>query len=276
MNNRCVGGFHREFHPNPGGGIERRLVRLSVGHSTPKVRTIDRYARRAAGAEDSVGTCRGGGETIDHDRLIRIGVADEHALARTGLVSLLRSKDGMAVVGEVADGVAAFELARDQQPDVMVVDLRLTDIDGFEVTRRISARRPSVAVVVVAPRDAASEAGQAIEAGARAYVFRTTPVEEVVETVRMVANGHVVLPGTATLAFVEPETQGRADTRPVSPRELEVLELLAHGFTNRQIAERLFLSVETVKTHVERLFRRLGAADRTEAVALGFRAGLLE
>jgi DNA-binding NarL/FixJ family response regulator len=208
--------------------------------------------------------------------VIRIGVADEYALARTGLVSLLRSKDGMAVVGEVADGIAACDLACDEQPDVMVVDLRMKDIDGFEVTRRISARRPSIAVVVVAPRGAESEAGQAIEAGARAYVLRTTPVEVVIETVRMVANGHVVLPGTATLAFVESETQGRTDMPPLSARELDVLELLAHGFTNRQIAERLLLSVETVKTHVERLFRRLGAIDRAEAVALGFRAGLLE
>jgi DNA-binding NarL/FixJ family response regulator len=208
--------------------------------------------------------------------MIRIGVADGFALARTGLVSLLRSNDGMIVVGEVADGVAACDLARDEQPDVMVVDLRMPDIDGFEVTRRISARRPSVAVVVVGPRGAESEAGQAIEAGARAYVLRTTPVEDVLETVRMVANGHVVLPGTATLGFVEPGTQRRADSRPLSARELDILELLAHGFTNRQIAERLLLSVETVKTHVERLFRRLGAADRAEAVALGFRAGLLE
>ena len=207
--------------------------------------------------------------------VIRIGVADEHTLARTGLVSLLRSKDGMTVVGEVADGVAAMDLARDQQPDVMVVDLRMTGSDGLEVTRRISTGPPSVAVVVVAPRGAESEAGQAIEAGARAYVLRTAPVDEVLETVRMVANGHVVLGGQATLAFVEPEAPNRADAPIISSRELDVLELLARGLTNRQIAERLALSVETVKTHVERLFRRLGAADRTEAVALGFRAGLL-
>jgi DNA-binding NarL/FixJ family response regulator len=220
--------------------------------------------------------CGRGRESIDRDGVIRIGVADEHALARTGLVSLLRSNEGMSVVGEVADGAAAFDLACDEQPDVMVVDLRMTDIDGFEITRRISARRPSVAVVVVGPRGGEREAGPAIEAGARAYVLRTTPPEEVLETVRMVASGHVVLPGQATLAFVEAEAGDRGGTPILSTRELDVLRLLARGFTNRQIAGTLVLSVETVKTHVERLIRRLGAADRTEAVAIGFRSGLLE
>ncbi len=209
--------------------------------------------------------------------MIRIGVADEYTLARTGLVSLLRSNHGMSVVGEVADGAAAFELACDQEPDVMVIDLRLTDIDGFEVTRRISTRRPAVAVVVVAPRGAEQEAGRAIEAGARAYVLRTTPAEDVLQTVRMVANGHVVLPGQTDLGFVEPQQPNRSREAPIlSARELDVLRLLALGLTNRQIGERLVVSVETVKTHVERLMRRLGAADRTQAVAVGFRTGLLE
>jgi DNA-binding NarL/FixJ family response regulator len=209
--------------------------------------------------------------------VIRIGVADEHTLARTGLVSLLRSNAGMRVVGEVADGAAAYELACDQQPDVMVVDLGLTDIDGFEVTKRISARHPSVAVVVMAPRGAEGDAGRAITAGARAYVLRTTPAEDVLRTVRMAADGHVVLPGQTTLAFAAPMQPSRSRETPIlSTRELDVLRLLALGLTNRHIAERLLISAETVKTHVERIMRRLGAADRTEAVAVGFRTGLLE
>ena len=254
--------------------MRARRVCRSLESAIPNQRPIRQRRGVCRGLDRG---CGAEGETIVRESVIRIGVADEHALARTGLVSLLRSNDGMRVVGEVADGAAAYELACNEEPDVMVVDLRLTDTDGFEVTRRISARHPSVAVVVVAPRGTERDAGRAIEAGARAYVMRTTPAEDVLETVRMVAKGHVVLPGQTDFAFDEGPQSNRSGETPMLPgRELEVLRLLALGLTNRQIGERLLVSAETVKTHVERLMRRLGAADRTEAVAVGFRTGLLE
>jgi two-component system NarL family response regulator len=208
--------------------------------------------------------------------VIRVGVADEHALARSGLIDLLRSADGLAVVGEATDGQGACKIARDEDPDIMVVDLRMSDLDGFEVTRQIAARQPSVAVVLLAQREDAHEVSRAVEMGAKAYVLRTTPGQEVLETLRMVAQGHVVLDAGASQAFAERSPAVATDIPRLSTRELEVLHLLSGGLTNRQIAERLSLSRETVKTHVERVFRRLGAADRTEAVSLGFRTGLLD
>lgn len=209
---------------------------------------------------------------IVSDRMIRVGIADEHALARSGFVELLRSAEGITVVGEAGDGAGAFRIARDEDPDIIVVDLTMSDFDGLEITRQISERQPSVAMVILAPPSEAHHVRSAIEAGAKAYVLRTTPGEAVIATLRMVALGHVVLGGVISQALAKEQPAAPR----LSARELEVLRLLARGLTNKQIADRLDLSRETIKTHTERIFRRLGAGDRTEAVALGFRAGLLE
>ena len=182
----------------------------------------------------------------------------------------------MVVVGEASDGAGAFKIAHDWDPDIIIVDLRMSDVDGVEITRQIAERQPSVAVVIVAPPSDAHQVRRAVEAGARAYVLRTTPAEAVVETLRMVASGHLVLDGVVSQALVDVDAETPPETPHLSKRELEVLGLLAHGMTNRQIADQIGLSLETIKTHLERIFRRLGAADRTEAVALGFRSGLLE
>lgn len=210
-------------------------------------------------------------------RHIKVGIAEDHPLSRRGLVDLFESTDDIDVVGEVDDGEGALELAdsTDETPDVIVVDLRMPRLDGLEATRRIRSTHPDIRVVILTANEDPAAMSEAVRAGASAYVLKTAEGEQVLETVRMVAQGHVVL---------DPVAWGRAAERPVplgaavtlSARERDVLSLLSQGRTNREIARELGLSVETVKTHCERLYRRLGVSDRTDAVAKGLRGGIIE
>ncbi len=191
-------------------------------------------------------------------------------------MDLLASEKGITVVGEASDGEGAVRIAHDDEPDVMVVDLRMSDVDGIEVTRRISRGRPSVSVVILTAHEDADFGSRAVQAGAKACVPKTAEDEELLQTLRMVAGGHTVL-NADTLNGAEPSDPDAAMTAvALTARELEVLRLAARGLTNRQIGTHLGLSRETIKTHVVKIFRRLGVADRTEAVALAIRSGLLE
>jgi DNA-binding NarL/FixJ family response regulator len=191
-------------------------------------------------------------------------------------VDLLASEKGITVVGEASDGESAVRIAHDDEPDVMVVDLRMSDVDGIEVTRRISSGRPSVSVVILTAHEDADFGSRAVQAGAKACVLKTAEDEELLQTLRMVAGGHTVL-NADTLNGAEHSDPNAAMTDvALTARELEVLRLAARGLTNRQIGTHLGLSRETIKTHVVKIFRRLGVADRTEAVALAIRSGLLE
>jgi DNA-binding NarL/FixJ family response regulator len=181
----------------------------------------------------------------------------------------------MVVVGEATDGESAVHLPEDasEVPDVLLVDVRMPGIDGLEVTRRISERYPDVGVVIITALDDPRSASQAVRAGARAYVVKTAEPEEILETVRMVAHGHVVFDSSVLQAI------GRESSEPslqLPRRETEVLQLLSRGLGNREIAEELDVSLETVKTHIERLFKHLGVTSRTDAVAKALRSGLID
>jgi DNA-binding NarL/FixJ family response regulator len=218
---------------------------------------------------------RGGGR-ITPDKVIRVGVAEDHPLAREGLVQLLESAEDIVIVGEAADGEEALELADSVggEPDIFLVDINLPGMDGLEVTRRLSDMHPDVRVIIITANEDPAYATEAVKAGAKAYVLKSADGEEVLDTVRMVAHGHAVL-DQAWNAQAEQGHSG-AEQFGLTAREMDVLRLLGKGYRNREIAESLGLSPTTVKTHIARIFKRLEVSDRTEAVVKVLRLGIIE
>jgi DNA-binding NarL/FixJ family response regulator len=212
------------------------------------------------------------------DRPIRVAVADDHPIARQGVVTLIESAEDMTVVGEAVDGESALALAdgASGEPDVLLIDLRLPGIDGLETTRRLGETHANVDVVILTAYDDPRAITEAVEAGAKAYVLKTAEGERILETVRMVANGHVVFDSAVWKALGEEEERSGAEEIHLSARGNDVLMLLSKGLGNREIAQELGLSIETVKTHAERLYKRLGVTTRTDAVAKALRAGLID
>jgi DNA-binding NarL/FixJ family response regulator len=212
------------------------------------------------------------------DGPIKVAVADDHPLARQGVVTLIQSAKDMTVVGEAVDGESALELVDrgSGEPDELLMDLRLPGIDGLETTRRLGETHAEVDVVILTAYDEPRSIAEAVHAGAKAYVLKTAEGEEILETVRMVARGHVVFDSAMWDALSEEEERSDTEEIHLSPRGSEILMLLSKGFGNREIAEELGVSIETVKTHIERLYKRLGVTTRTDAVAKSLRAGLIE
>jgi DNA-binding NarL/FixJ family response regulator len=216
-------------------------------------------------------------EQITPDKVIRVSVAEDHPLAREGLVQLLESAEDIVIVGEAADGEEALELADSVggKPDIFLVDIHLPGIDGLEVTRRLSDAHPDVRVIILTANENPAYATEAVKAGAKAYVLKSAEGEEVLDTVRMVAHGHAVLDRSAFDALAE-QGRSRSEQFGLTAREMDVLRLLGKGYRNREIAESLGLSPTTVKTHVARIFKRLEVSDRTDAVVTAFRLGIIE
>ncbi len=209
--------------------------------------------------------------------VIKVGVAEDHPIARQGLVQLLESAGDIVVVGEAADGEEALELAGSPigHPDIMLVDVRLPEMDGLEVTRRLTREHPDLGVIILTAYDDPGYATEAMKAGAKAFILKTAEGEEVLDTVRMVAHGHAVLDAAVWDALADggsPPAQRFGLTK----REMDVLRLMGKGYSNRSIARALGLSEATVKTHVERVFRRLEVNDRTEAVVKAIRLRIIE
>jgi DNA-binding NarL/FixJ family response regulator len=210
---------------------------------------------------------------------IRVGIAEDHPIARQGLIQLLETTDDIVVVGEASDGESAIHLADpgSGEPDVILIDVRMPGMDGLEATRRLARLHPEVSVVILTAYDDQQSITEALRAGAKGFVVKTAGGEEILETVRMVARGHVVF-DSSVWSILGSEGEDEADPGKVqlSRREYEVLQLLSRGLGNREIAQELGLSIETVKTHIERLFKRLGVTTRTDAVAKALRAGIIE
>jgi DNA-binding NarL/FixJ family response regulator len=205
---------------------------------------------------------------------IRVLVADDQAIVRDGLVTLLSVLPDVEVVGEAADGVEAIGLADEVTPDVVLMDLRMPRLDGAAATARIRAAHPATAVVVLTTfADDASIAG-ALRAGARGYLTKDAGRDELAAAVRSAAAGHSTFApevGERLVAgFAQRPTSGSIASRfpQLTPREAEVLELIAAGRSNAEIAGALFLTVATVKSHVNAIFAKLPARDRGQAIAL--------
>jgi DNA-binding NarL/FixJ family response regulator len=208
---------------------------------------------------------------------IRVAVAEDHPIARRGLIELFESTDDIVVMGEASDGEAAIKLADSEsgEPDVILIDVRMPGMGGIEATRRLAALHPGVGVVILTAYDDPPSVTEALRAGAKAFVLKTAEADEILETVRMVARGHVVFDSSVWSALTDEEEASSRSVQ-LSPREREVLLLLSRGLGNREIGEELGVSIETVKTHVERLYKRLGVTSRTDAVAKALRAGIIE
>jgi len=210
---------------------------------------------------------------------IKVAIADDHSLVRQGLRRYLETADGIEVVGEASNGQELLDLVSESAPEIALVDIRMPEMDGLEAARRMREEHPDVGVIMLSAYDDRQFVVEAVRSGARGYVLKARDAEHLIQTVRLVAGGNMVIDPQLVVALAEElsdakEKDRKADT--LTAREIEVLQLLAFGHTNRDIAEKLFISPDTVKTHLEHIFEKLGASDRTAAVAEALRRGVIE
>ena len=205
--------------------------------------------------------------------MITILIVDDHPVVRDGLRGIFTGDVRFEVVGEAANGAEAIAVAEARQPDVVLMDLRMPEVDGVTAITELTRRGVAARVLVLTTYDTDSDVLPAIEAGATGYLLKDAPREELFRAVEAAARGQAVLsPAVATRLM----GQMRAPTSDVlSGRELEVLGLIARGSTNREAAEKLFISEATVKTHLLHIYAKLGVKDRAAAVAVAFERGLL-
>jgi DNA-binding NarL/FixJ family response regulator len=214
---------------------------------------------------------------------IRVLVADDHHLVRSGLRAMLDVHDDLDVVGEAEDGQAALAAVAELAPDVVVMDIRMPRLDGIEATRRLRSRAGAPQVLVLTTFDLDEYVYEALRAGAGGFLLKDAPPTRLAEAVRTVAAGDALLAPAVTRRLVErfvrtpgPSARQQQDLARLTERELEVLLLVARGLSNAEIAGELFLSEATVKTHVTRLLTKLGLRDRVQAVVLAYETGLVE
>jgi two-component system, NarL family, response regulator len=203
--------------------------------------------------------------------IIRVLIADDHPVVREGLSAILRSEKDIQVIGEALDGVDACALYDQHLPDVVMLDLRMPRKDGLQVvTELMSSRRPKPRIIVMTTYETEEDVRRALQAGAKSYLVKGAQPEQIIETVRRVAAGEALVP--SRIASVLTESLGRAE---LSARELQVLQQLADGNSNKEIGQKLKITEHTVKAHVKSILVKLGAVGRTEAIAIARKRGLI-
>lgn len=205
---------------------------------------------------------------------LRLLLVDDHPVVRDGLAAIAETQPDMDVVGEALDGEEAVERALELRPDVVLMDLRLPKLTGVEAIRRIRARLPRTHVLILTTYDSDESILEGLRAGAEGYLLKGSSRQDLLAAIRAVARGESALPVAVAGRLISRLQSGSAGTD-LSARELEVLRLVAEGKRNRDIAAHLFLSEKTVKAHVSAILRKLNAEDRTEAVTIGLRRGLI-
>ena len=215
------------------------------------------------------------------DSPIRVMVVDDQALMRTGFRMILESADGIDVVAEADNGLAAVAEAERSSPDVILMDIRMPDLDGVEATRRLAEQGNEARVLILTTFDLDEYVYSAIRAGAVGFLLKDTPPETLIDAVRVVAAGEALLAPSVTRKLVEEFSRSAPPTTPVpgiddlTDRETEVLVAMASGLSNAEIAETLFVGETTVKTHVGRVLMKLGVRDRVQAVVAAYESGLV-
>jgi DNA-binding NarL/FixJ family response regulator len=225
--------------------------------------------------------------TAASDR-VRIVIADDHEVVRAGFAELLDTRSEFTVVGTAADGAQAVRLCSELRPDVVLMDVRMPVMDGIEATRQLAESGLTPRVIILTTFDLDEYVYEALRAGASGFLLKDVTAERLFEAVRVVADGEALLaPGVTRRLISEFSALRRASSpddataigpaglRALTPRETQVLRLVAEGLSNAEIAARLVVNEETVKTHVSRVLRKLGLRDRTQAVVAAYESGLV-
>ena len=202
---------------------------------------------------------------------IRILIADDHTVVREGLVSLVKRKPDMVVVAEATNGREAVDLWKQHQPDVALLDLRMPELDGVGAIKEIREQDSDAHIVVLTTFDGDEDIYRAIKAGAKGYLLKDSAREALMECIRRVHAGETCIPATLAAKLAD-----RVSGEALSAREIEVLQRIAAGKSNKEIGAELFISEGTVKTHVKSIFSKLDVVSRTEAVATATRRGLIQ
>jgi DNA-binding NarL/FixJ family response regulator len=213
--------------------------------------------------------------------VIRVLLVDDEDLIRAGLELILSAEEDLTVVGQAGTGAEAVQVAAGCRPDVVLLDIRMPGMDGIEAARRILAARPAPRVIMLTTFDLDEYVLEAFRAGASGFLLKDAPRARIVDGIRSVASGEALLAPSVTRRLIERfAVSGRSIRRPrgldeLTPREAEVLALVARGLSNTDIARELFLSESTVKTHVSRVLAKLDLTDRVQAVVLAYEAGVV-
>ena len=213
---------------------------------------------------------------------VRVLLADDQALVRAGFRMILDAEEGIEVVGEAEDGVEAVRAARELRPDVVLMDIRMPNLDGLEATRQVMAERAGeVRVLILTTFDLNEYVYEALRSGASGFLLKDAPAEQLVAGIHVVADGEALLAPSITRRLIEEYARGGPPAAPppgldeLTPRELDVFKQVARGLSNAEIAGELIVSEATVKTHVARMLMKIGLRDRVQAVVLAYEAGIV-
>ncbi len=202
--------------------------------------------------------------------IIRVLCIDDHSLVRKGIALILENEADMELVAEASNGQEGIELFRKYQPDVTLMDLRMPELDGIEATQRIRAEFPEAKIIALTSYDGDQDIYRALQAGVRGYLLKEMVHTEVLRAIRLVQAGKKLMPPIVAERLGEPYPQVA-----LTPREVEVLTLVAQGLANKEIGARLGTAAGTVKMHVQNILAKLGATDRTRAVTIGLQRGII-
>jgi DNA-binding NarL/FixJ family response regulator len=208
---------------------------------------------------------------MSDESVIRVLSVDDHPLLREGITAIVNSQPDMSLVAQAANGADAIQKFREHRPDVTLMDLRLPDLSGIDVMIAIRTEFPDARIVMLTTFEGDVEIQRALAAGARGYILKSTPPKEMVEAIRQVHAGKKRVPSEVAAYLAE-----HMSDEALTTREVEVLQHVAGGNRNRDIADKLFIAEETVKAHMKHIMEKLGATDRTQAVAIAVRRGIIQ